>query len=170
MSVNFREFNFRSSLALRKYFSNEIFPNYGTFALQHKLYFKKCKSDSMNISITVPPFLNLFFISLFFCLWAHHHCFCHGSNPCEPRTVHIRGVSYWTAHAGFHSQICVTLSVRCSQERRCVNYLTSIIQVRSHSIQNANMSGVLQSMYHRFIILGIIQQIVHIQRIYLYKS
>ena len=29
LSINFHEFNFRSSLALRKYFNNEIFPNYG---------------------------------------------------------------------------------------------------------------------------------------------
>ena len=120
----------------------------------------------MNISITVPPFLkSIFYFSFFLSMSSSPLFFCHGSNPFEPRTVHIRGVSYLTAHAGFHSQIRVTLSVRCSQEGRCVNYLTSIIQVRSHSIQNANMSGVLQSMYHRCIILGIIQLIVHIQHI-----
>jgi len=31
--MNFREFNFRSSLALRKYFNNEIFPNYGMLCM-----------------------------------------------------------------------------------------------------------------------------------------
>ena len=32
LSVNFCEFNFHSSLSLRKYFNNEIFPNYGAIA------------------------------------------------------------------------------------------------------------------------------------------
>ena len=30
LSIIFREFNFCSSLALRKFFNNKIFPNYGT--------------------------------------------------------------------------------------------------------------------------------------------
>jgi len=29
LSINFHEFNIHSSLAQRKYFNNEIFPNYG---------------------------------------------------------------------------------------------------------------------------------------------
>ena len=31
--INIREFNFRRSRALRKYFNNEIFPNYGRILL-----------------------------------------------------------------------------------------------------------------------------------------
>ena len=68
MSINFREFNFRSCLALRKYFNNEIFPNYGScsvlcyyklhlLTLHMSSYLHLCVHTSTHFTPSIPsPF------------------------------------------------------------------------------------------------------------------
>jgi len=59
--INLHEFNFRSSIALRKYFNNKIFPNYGIIIL-HTLFILYTHTYLCHsvLDIAVLPSLNQF--------------------------------------------------------------------------------------------------------------